>query len=463
MKKRKKETFNSKERKEKQDFFVSAGFICTNFSLLTARTFVRHNSTTSSLSNGVRVATSATAGDASSVGLFINSGAAFDSAEFAGTSNLLSRIAAAESSPSEGIILTSFADREQMGIVAHGQDANKSVEVLARAFKAMGEGKGLDAHRSALLAEHDSLTLQSESLLMDHLHSIAFQTTPLAAPLAGNTQGVNAATPKALGDYMNTHATGQRIVVTAAGNVNHEEVAAAAMGAFGSIPESSSFNYAGVNDTEYTGSALTLRDEACPTLCSITALKGVSATHPDALKQRVVSKIVGNFNRSIGNSNMSSYPLASSTIEEGQKSASLLHSFSHSYRSTGLIGAFSHSDRDENEDVIYFICREFIRIGHEVPTTEVKRAKLKVLREAFANAGSPQALAMDLGLQMLSTGAYQSPDALSAELDAISRDDIRSFAADHFTDTDPAVVGSGPTAFFPDLNLIRGWTYQNRL
>jgi processing peptidase subunit beta len=350
-----------------------------------------------------------------------------------------------------------------MGILASGADANKSIEVLSRAVKAMGEGKGLDSHRNAALAENDALTLQSESLLMDHLHSIAFQTTPLAAPLTGNSKSLSAITPKALEDYMNTHVTGQRVVITAAGNVNHEDITAASMSAFGSLSESSSFDYTNLAETEYTGSCLTLRDEAVPVLTSVTALKGVSASDRDALKMRVVAKLLGNWNRSIGNSCMSSYSLPNSIIDEGDKSASYVQTFSHSYRSTGLIGAVTHSDREENEDVIYFVLKEFIRIAHEVSTTEVNRAKLKVLREALANSSSPQALAKDIGLQMLSTGQYQGTDALSAELQNVSRDQIRDFAADYFTDTDPVVVGSGPTAFFPDMNLIRGWTYQNRL
>jgi len=415
------------------------------------------------LSNGVRVATSPLPGEASTVGVFVNAGSSFDAEGFAGTSSVLGRIAAAESCPEEGVILSSFVDREQMGIVAHGEDPNKNVEVLAKAVKAMGEGKGLDAARSSVLAEHDAYTLQSEPLLFDHLHSIAFQTTPLGAPNAGTSTGVNAITPATLENYMNTHFTGQRVVVAGAGNVSQEDLKAASMSAFGSLPESSSFGFASLPDTEYTGSAVTLRDESYPTLCAVTAFKGVGVNHPDALKQKVVAKLLGNWNRNLGDSYMTSYSLSDSVIDEGKKSASLIKTFSQSYRSTGIIGALSHSDRMENEDVIYFVCKEFVRIAHEVPTTEVKRAKAKVLREALATSNSPYTLAKDMGLQLLQTGSFQSPEDLSAAFDAISRDDVRKFAADNFTDTDPAVVGTGPTVFFPDFNMIRSWTYQNRL
>jgi mitochondrial-processing peptidase subunit beta len=419
---------------------------------------------TTSLKNLVRVSSANVGGSHSTLGIFVNVGSTNECSSTNGLTNILASIANQESNPDEGVVISSFADREQFGILAVTPSDNVSggLSALSRVFSSVVSGKNLDARKEEAVKALDDVDMNSQQFALDHLHSVAFQGTPLALPVSGNTESLKAISADSLKKFVATHFTGGRVVLAGAGNVPHSDLSSAAQNFLGNLPEKSDFHFHLVSPLEYTGSMVDVRDDNLPKLTAAVAMKSCGVTSNDYVNFLVLKKIVGEWNRNLGGSWFSTSKLVNSSIEEGHVLSSVAP-FSLNYRSTGLFGVFASSTRDDVEDAFYHILKDWVRIAEMVTTTEVEKAKQKLIREILSNVSGTTGLARDLGLQLLQTGHYESPQQFAARVQRISRSDIRATATKYLTQNEPAVAVIGPTAFIPDYNQIRGWTYWNRL
>jgi processing peptidase subunit beta len=63
-----------------------------------------------------------------------------------------------------------------------------------------------------------------DEVIFDHLHAAAFQGHPLGDTILGPVENIKSISKKDLEQYITTHYTCPRMVVSAAGAVNHDEV-----------------------------------------------------------------------------------------------------------------------------------------------------------------------------------------------------------------------------------------------
>jgi len=448
-----------------------AGFVSLPRLLAASRYSFRSKSTltnfsavqTTNLDNAVRVTSSNVAGNQASIGVFVGTGSAFENGENNGLTNILAQIAKNENQPEEGVVVSAFSDRENLGIVAQTSSDNVdgAFKTLARVFSSITEGKNLEERKKAALDSLEHIDWNSKEFTLDHLHSVAYQGNSLALPVSGNTKSISNISKDNLRNYIANHFTGGRVVVSAAGNFSHDQVVSGAK-FLGSLPEKSGFQYGQHPGYEYTGSMVTLRDDDLHDLSLAVGMKAVGHTDPDYFTFKVIEQIVGNWNRQFGTSWGSTSNLVNASIEEGKVISSLTPYFL-SYHSTGILGIFSLTTDVDCEDACYHVFKEWIRISNQTSTTEVEKAKKKVLRDFLSNFSSTNSLAKEQGLHILRTGSSLSPEDITSKIQSITRNDVRNVAYKYLTDNDPVVAAIGPTAFVPDYNQLRGWTYWNRL
>ena len=77
----------------------------------------------------------------------------------------------------------------------------------------------IDRERGVILREMEEVDQQVEEVIFDHLHTVAYQGTPLARTILGPTKNIQTISRQNLVDYISTHYTAPRIVVAAAGGV----------------------------------------------------------------------------------------------------------------------------------------------------------------------------------------------------------------------------------------------------
>lgn len=76
-----------------------------------------------------------------------------------------------------------------------------------------------------------------QEVVFDHLHSVAYQGTPLGRTILGPTKNIRSISRDDLVHYIQTHYKGPRMVLAGAGGVNHDDLCKLATKHFGKITD----------------------------------------------------------------------------------------------------------------------------------------------------------------------------------------------------------------------------------
>lgn len=186
-----------------------------------------------------------------------------------------------------------------------------------------------------ILREQEEVDKQLEEVVFDHLHATAFQGHSLGRTILGPKENIQSIQRENLVDYIKTNYTADRMVLVGAGGVSHEQLVKLAEEHFGHLPTSSSTGVAAEQKRkpEFIGSEVRLRDDTIPTAHIALAVEGVSWKDDDYFTALVTQAIVGNWDRTLGNSPYLGSKL-SSFISHHELANSFM-SFSTSYSDTG--------------------------------------------------------------------------------------------------------------------------------
>merc|ERR1711962_810169 len=124
-----------------------------------------------------------------------------------------------------GAHLNAYTSREQTVFYAKcfADDVDKAVEILSDIVQNSKFGENeIERERGVILREMQEIETNLQEVVFDHLHSIAYQGTPLGQTILGPTENIKSISRNDLVEYINNHYKGPRIVLAAAGGVNHD-------------------------------------------------------------------------------------------------------------------------------------------------------------------------------------------------------------------------------------------------
>eukprot|EP00045_Choanoeca_perplexa_P005823 m.48730 g.48730 ORF g.48730 m.48730 type:complete len:463 (+) comp13314_c0_seq1:14-1402(+) len=417
------------------------------------------------LANGLRVVTEQTPHETATVAVHVDAGSRFENKDNNGTAHFLEHMAF------KGTHNRSQLDIEQqvesMGMRLDAYTSRESTVYTARCFKGdvapavellgdiLTNSKFDEAavvnERSVILRELQEVNSVPEEVVMDYLHSVAFQGSPLGYTILGPEEKIKSITRDDLVKYVETFYTAPRMVLVGTGGVDHDALVAAADKAFGNV---SNANLAPeVPAYEFYGSELKYRDDSKPTATYALALEGCSWASPDYYPLLVASSIVGSWDRSFGGSQNLSSALARACSES--KLAHSFMSFNTSYTDTGLWGVYANTPGDKIEDFCYDLTQEWLRITHNATDNEVHRAKTQLKAAMLFGVDNLQSLNDEIGRQMLTLGRRMPAVELDARISAVDAAAVRDVMARYVYDRCPAVSAVGPIEQFPDYNRLR--------
>lgn len=352
-----------------------------------------------------------------------------------------------------GAMFNAYTSRELTTYYAKcfSSDVGATTEIISDLVKnATLDAGAVEAERKTILREMQEVNLMEEELVLDYLHATAYQGTPLGYTILGPEANIKTITRDDLKTYIDTHYTAPRMVLAAAGGIEHEELVAYAEQHFGSL--SSEDNTPEATLCSFTGSEIRDRNDELPFAHIALAVEGVGHAHKDYMPLMVASTIIGNWNRSFGGGmNLSSH-LARMCTEHGW--ANSYSSFLTSYSDTGLWGIYAVCHPQKTEEFVYELQEEWARMCVSVNDTEVARAKNQLKAAmVFANDGTT-ATCDEIGRQVLQRGSRVSPVELDASIEAVTPATIKQVMDEYVWDQPPAVVGVGPTENLTDYARI---------
>lgn len=256
--------------------------------------------------------------------------------------------------------LNAYTSREQTVFQAKvfKEDVPKAMDILSDILlHSKYDERSIEQERHTILREYEEVSKDTHEVIFDHLHTAAFQGAPLGRTILGPVQNIQKINRNDLVSFVKNQYTGNRMVVTGAGAVKHDELVKLTEKYFADAPISQSLTSNVVTPstttvgsglvhsgkTPFTGSSLEVRDDAMDTVHFVIAHEGIPASHPDYFAFMVFQNMVGTWDRSIGGGkNLSSRLCEIVATEELAHSISCFNTV-YRYESSFDISASHHN------------------------------------------------------------------------------------------------------------------------
>ncbi|KAH9327117.1 hypothetical protein KI387_007295, partial [Taxus chinensis] len=305
---------------------------------------------------------------------------------------------------------------------------------------------------------------QTEEVIFDHLHAAAFFQSPLGRTILGPAENIRTISRNNLHQYISTHYSGPRMVISAAGAIKHEEIVDQVKRLFTNLSTDPTTVRQLVErePAVFTGYEDRVVNDDMPLAHVAVAFKGASWTDPDSIALMVLQTLLGGWKAGAGaGANLGSElarKVAANDLAES------IMSFNTNYNDTGLFGIYAVAKPECLEDLSYTMMNELSRLTQDVSEVDVIRAcnQLKSCLVIHLDGTSP--VAEDIGRQLLTYGRRIPLAEFFARIDAVDVDTVKRVANHYIFDRDVAISGIGPIQRLPDYTWFRSRTslgFQN--
>ena len=396
------------------------------------------------LESGLTVATDAMPGlETSSVGVWVRAGARYESPERNGVSHLLEHMAfkgtarrsgraIAEEIETVGGHLNAYTSRENTAYFARvlKDDVPLAMDLLSDILQhSVLDEEELARERAVVVQEIGEVNDTPDDLVFDRLQEVAFPGQPLGRTVLGTPERVSAFGRPELLAYMSEFYLAPRMVVAAAGAVDHSAFVDLARAAFDALgpdagPGRPPARYEG-------GESREARD--LEQVHVVLGFDSVGYDDPDFYAVQVLSTVLGG--------GMSSRLFQE--IREKRGLAYSIFSFAQSYSDAGVFGVYAGTSDAQADEVLALTAAEIEAVCGGIPAEEAARARAQHKAGILMALESSSSRCEQLGRQMLIYGRPVPPDEIIREIDAVDSPAIARVARRVFAST-PSLAAIGP-------------------
>mmetsp|Transcript_24481 Transcript_24481/g.55861 ORF Transcript_24481/g.55861 Transcript_24481/m.55861 type:complete len:507 (-) Transcript_24481:184-1704(-) len=410
------------------------------------------------LSNGVRIITETRASVGCSMAIFLHTGSRFETEETHGSTHFLQHLAYKSTEEKSHFMVTRAIERLG-GHVAAGASrdcitfageclASNSSGVFAlmaeTALKPRLDKWDMDQARMLVQSDISNSAKNGAMAVHDVLHTVAFQGQTVGAPLMCNPAVADYIMGETVSQFLAETVDPTRIIVAAVG-VDHAKMVADAEAAFGEMAKS---NLAPAEAAEYTGGDLRMPGEQGQVHLAI-GFKGVACDDKDLLAAATLQSLLGGGDQfSAGGPGKG---LTSRIFTKVLHHPEVLtaNSFNVSYGDAGLFGIQATANAQDAQKTVRLMMQELSALRNgSISDEEVVRAKNMTRSSLHLNLETAGIVCEDLGRQILYYGERKSGAAISAEIAALTKDDLTK-AAEKMLSSPVSVAAYGDVAWVP--------------
>ncbi|XP_008318544.1 cytochrome b-c1 complex subunit 1, mitochondrial [Cynoglossus semilaevis] len=427
------------------------------------------------LENGLRVASEETGQPTCTVGLWMNVGSRYENESNNGAGFFMEHMAFKgtkkypqtafeQEVESMGAHLSAYITREHTAYYMKtlSKDMPKALELLSEVVQNCSLSEAdIEQQRSVVLRELEEVEGNLQEVCLDLLHASAFQGTPLGHTVLGPSDNARTLSRQTLVEYINCHFRAPRMVLAAAGGVNHEELVNVANTHFSSMPyEYPDDAIPALSPCRFTGSEIRMRDDNLPLAHVAIAVEGASISSPDMVPLMVANAIIGSYDLTYGGGKHLSSRLAQLAVEH-----KLCHSFQafHSaYSDTGLFGIYFVADKHNIEDMMHWSQNAWMNLCTTVTESDVTRGKNALRASLIGQLNGTTPTCDEIGRHILAYDRRIPLAEWESLIDAVTPETIRFVCSKYIYDKCPAVAAVGPVEQLPDYNRVRSAMYWLR-
>lgn len=372
------------------------------------------------LANGLRVATDALNGvETAAIGVWVNIGARDETPDVNGVSHMLEHMAfkgtkrrnaqaLVEEVENVGGQINAYTSRESTAYYLRvlAADVPMAVDILGDILlNSTFDPEELERERAVIIQEIGQCADTPDDIIFDQFQEVAYPDQSLGRPILGSHARVEGMTRDAIAGYMARNYSADRMVLAAAGKVDHDALVRMAETAFAGLPRQGA--RAGDAALYQGGDRNEARDLEQVHL--VLGFNGVAYDDPDYYAVSVLSSLLGG-------------GMSSRLFQEIREKRGLVYSvytFTAAYRDGGLFGVYAGTGEEEVSTLMPVLGEELRKVGTTVTEDELKRVKAQLKAGMLMAMENTRARAERLAQHLMVYGRVIPPDEIVAEIDRV--------------------------------------------
>ncbi len=397
------------------------------------------------LANGLRVVSQSMPHlQTAAVGVWVDVGARHETPPHHGISHMLEHMAfkGTESRTALGIaqeiedvggFMNAYTSREQTAYYVRilKDDIPLAVDLLSDILlRSTFLPEEIERERGVIIQEIGQSLDTPDDIVFDYLQEAAYGDQAMGRTILGTEQSVSSFEQETLRGYMTSQYGANRMVLAAAGNVQHDDLVALAEKHLGGSQEQVDGGY---DRAAFVGGARLDRKDLEQAHITL-AFDGLSYRHDDYYALQVLISVLGG-------------GMSSRLFQEVREKRGLCYSiyaYGASYDDSGMIGIYAGTGGEQVQDLTSVIADVARDLATSLTDEEVERAKVQMKSGLMMGLESPSSWCEQLGRHVLIFGEPIPPEQLQENVARVDREQVSRLAASLFETDKLALAAVGP-------------------
>ena len=407
------------------------------------------------LPNGLRVVTEAMDGfESAAIGIWVAAGGRHERPEQNGIAHFLEHMAfkgtgsrsaleIAETIEDVGGYINAYTSREMTAYYARvlKADVPLAFDVLSDILlDPLFDPREIEVERGVILQEIGQALDTPDDVVFDWLQEAAFPDQPLGRTILGPAERVRAFTRDDLIGFVREHYGPERLIVSAAGAVDHDQILTLAEAAFGKLAPGAA---APVIPAAF-GCGERREARALEQVHFTLGLEGPGYRSDDLYTAQIYASIMGG-------------GMSSRLFQEAREKRGLCYSIfaqAGAFEETGLITLYAGSSAADVGALASVVVAELRRAGGDMTEAEVARARAQMKSGLLMGLESASNRAERLARLVAIWNRVPPLSETIARIDAVSVDDVRALAGGLAGSGRAAMAVYGPENAAPGLGEL---------
>lgn len=299
----------------------------------------------------------------------------------------------------------------------------------------------LEKERGVILQEIGMTNDTPDDVVFDHYQETAYPGQALGAPILGRANIIENMKKETLYDYVHRFYTPNKLVISAAGNVDHDSFVHTAQTMFSDLPKNTEEKYA---PADYKGGDIRTEKDLEQSHI-VMGFRGINREDPDYYSAVILGTILGG-------------GMSSRLFQEIREKRGLVYSIyaSHSsYHDDGQFEIYAGTGPESLKELVPVTCDEIVKMMQE-PATEIElnRAKAQIKAGILMSRESMLSRANRQAKYLINFNRAPDVAKLIAQVDATTVYSVQKIAQKIFSGK-PTVAALGPVKGLEPYDKIR--------
>jgi predicted Zn-dependent peptidase len=389
-----------------------------------------------------------------SIGIWVNAGGRHERLEQNGIAHFLEHMAfkgtkrrtalqIAEQIEDVGGFINAYTSRELTAYYARvlKADVPLAIDVISDiVLNPVFDPGEIEIERGVILQEIGQTLDTPDDVIFDWLQEAAYPDQPIGRTILGPSNRVSGFSRGDFSAFVGEHYSPQRMILSAAGAVDHEEIVRAAETIFGTLAQGRDESAA---PARFKGGEIR-QSKALEQVHFAFALESPGYLDDDIYTAQIFAVAFGG-------------GMSSRLFQEVREKRGLCYSIyaqCGAYADTGMTTIYAGTSAEHIGDLAAITMDEFKRAASDMSGAEVARARAQLKAGLLMGLESASSRAERLARMVAIWGRVPSLDETVAHIEAVSHSHVRDFAA-RLSQGAPAMALYGPVARAPELAELR--------